>query len=440
MKKVLVYGMGISGKGAVKLLQSNGLDIAIYDDNAEAFCDFQDIENRCGQSVKDVLKDISLLVVSPSVSQDNPIVVEAKAKRIEVIGELELAYRNCKADVLAVTGTNGKTTTVELLAKMLSCAHLKTMAMGNNGVCFSEFAQTLQPCDAAVVEVSSFQLETIDTFAPKIAICLNVTPDHLERHKDMEGYINCKRRIFSFQHTSDYAVLNYDEQVVREMAHDILSNTYYFSTKSIVKGAYVCAGSIFYKDITTELVCSINDIKLKGIHNLENALACITACKILRIPNYAIVKALNEFTAPSHRMEYIGEYCNAKYYNDSKATNISATLSACRCMVGKTTLILGGYDKGLSYEGLFEALPIKIATIIVYGANREKIIEDARKLNSLTVIRADDLEDAVRLSAKIVSKNVLFSPATSSYDSFANYMQRGNYFMGKVRELLGVQI
>lgn len=435
MSKVLIYGLGVSGLGAITLLRRLGESIAVY---CDGYCmPSQDIENRTGYvGVDAILENIKYIVISPSVPPDSLVIKTAKARGIKVVPELELGASYCKSDIICVTGTNGKTTTVELIARFFNDVHINTYKLGNIGESICSKALDILPHDLAIVEASSFQLEGTSSFAPKIAVCLNVTPDHIERHKTMEAYITAKSKIFAFQTPNDYALLNYDDTIVRDMGQSTIANTYYFSTKSIVRGAYVCGSQIYFKNDTTELVCSVEDILMSGEHNLENALACICIAKILNYPNTAIIKTLNEFMPPRHRVEYVGAIDGVRYYNDSKATNISSTLVACKSMVGRTALILGGYDKGLSYKPLFDNIPLKITTVICYGANKEKIIADALQVSNITLLKALTLKHAIELARCIKVKNVLFSPATSSFDSFRNYEERGDYFVGIVKEML----
>lgn len=435
----LVYGYGVSGKSAVGLLEKLGRRIAIYDDNNNVEID-SCLEDRRGLPYDQVLENVKLVVVSPSVDLNNDLIKLAKSKHIEVIGELELGFRNIEGSMIAVTGTNGKTTCVELLTKILKNASIDAESYGNIGVGFAENALDIHPNKVAVVEASSFQLSSINLFCPKIAVCLNITCDHLEYHKSREKYIQSKANIFANQDNNEYAILNYDDPTTRSLAEKIDCNTYYFSRKCKVRGAYVCANSVYYRDLRDEYICSVDDINIKGEHNVENALACITACKILNIPNYVIIETLKNFNLPSHRLQFVKKINGVNYFNDSKSTNVSSTLSACKSMKGSTTLIVGGYDKGLCYKQLFDELPIKIHTVIAFGANKEKIIKDASKIAMLSLIKANDIDDAIDIASKVRCENVLFSPATSSFDSFKDYKERGKYFENCVKRLIGDKI
>lgn len=425
MGKTLIYGSGISGMGAAQLMKALKIDYDTYLDGVEDL------------NVDSVFSgnDIDTLVISPGIAMTNPLVKAAKLRGIEVIGEIELAYRHCLADIIAITGTNGKTTTVTLAEAMLRASGISAYALGNNGVSFSGKVADLALSDVVVLEVSSFQLESTKRFCPKIAVCLNIAPDHLERHGSMNEYALCKRKIFATQTASDYAVLNYDDETVVAFGETTNANTYYFSLKSVVRGTYVCGNGIYFKDKAIEYVCSTADIKARGEHNLMNALAVITIAKILNIPNSVITKVLNDFTPPLHRNELVDIVNGTRYFNDSKATNTHATLSACATMEGKTVLLAGGYDKGLDYSDFLRELPLKVSAIVCYGANRGKILHAAKNICSLTVIEAENLEEAVNIASHIRADNVLLSPTTSSFDAYRSYEERGEHFVQLVKKL-----
>lgn len=425
MGKTLIYGSGISGKGAEELLKTLRIDYDTYLDGVEE----SNIDAVFSEN------NIDTLIISPGVPMTNPLVKAAKMRGIEVLGEIELGYRHCLADIIAITGTNGKTTTVTLAEEMLRASGITAYALGNNGVSFSGKVSGLALSDVVVLEISSFQLESTKRFCPKIAVCLNIAPDHLERHGSMSEYALCKRKVFAMQTASDYAVLNFDDEIVAGFGETTNANTYYFSLKSVVRGTYVCGNGIYFKDKTVEYVCSTADLSVRGEHNLMNALAVITIAKILNIPNSVIAKVLNNFNPPLHRNELVATVNGTRYYNDSKATNTHATLSACATMEGKTVLLAGGYDKGLEYSDFLRELPLKVSAIVCYGANRSKISSAAKNICSLTVIEAENLEEAVKIASHIKVDNVLLSPTTSSFDAYKSYVERGEHFVALVNEL-----
>ncbi len=425
----LVYGYGVSGKSAVNCLVKLGRQVAIYADKHIKVGD--GLINRTGLPINEVLEDVGLIVISPSVDLECDLLYEARKRNIGIIGELELGYRNSLGNIIAITGTNGKTTCTELITTLLKNADINSDYYGNIGIPFAEHSFDITEDKVVVLEVSSFQLATTELFCPKIGICLNISEDHLEYHKSMEHYIKCKLNIFKNQDKNDYAVLNYDDEIVRNFANIIKSDVYYFSLKTKVKGCYLQNGSVFFNE---EYICDVQNINIKGEHNIANCLACITACKILHLPNNIIINTLKEFTLSAHRLQLISNINGIKYFDDSKSTNISSTISACKSMIGKTVLLVGGYDKGLDYRKMFKELPTNIEVVICYGENRDKLILDSKGLPAV-VIKSDNIEDAIAIASKVQCENVLFSPATSSFDRFANYVERGNFFRDYVLRL-----
>lgn len=407
--RALVYGKGISGKGSFRLLSRNGYDVEYIDDGSRT----------------DVLDDADIVVLSPSVSTDKPIIEEARRRGIEVIGEIELAYRYNKADIIAVTGTNGKTTTSMMIDRLLKESGISSHLLGNIGKSFASSVDRIKSDDMVVLEVSSFQLETIVDFRPKVAVLLNITPDHLERHGNFESYVATKFRIFENMQRSDYAILNYDDETVRTNSAGIMPNTYFFSTKERVRGTYIKDKAVYFLE---EKLFDLKDIKIKSEHNISNALAMITIAKLFNIPASIILRTLNSFSLPPHRIQFIGRYRNKNYFNDSKATNIDATIKAVNSMKGSTCLIIGGYDKGISYKPLFDSLTRNIRSIVVFGQNRH-IIENEIKNYDIRYYICDSLTLAIMCAAKERVDNVLFSPGTSSYDMFKNYEERGDMFV-----------
>ena len=432
----LIYGYGVSGISAVQLLLARGKKVAVFDDDFDIELPNNVIDMR-GKSAIAMLEDVTLLVTSPSVMDTNDVIILAKSMGIEVVSELELGFRNCNCDIVAITGTNGKTTSTLLMQKLLEEYGIDAHAVGNIGVGFCSEIPIMNKDSVAVVEVSSYQLSGVELFAPKIAICLNISPDHIEYHRSMEKYIECKSNIFKCQCCGDYSVFNYDDETVRNMSRDVSGKVYYYSTCVKVVGTYIDNGEIYFNDgYGVGRVCSVSDIKMLGEHNISNALAVITAGKILNIPNFVIKKVLNAFNPPAYRITYIGEHNNIKIFNDSKSTNIDSTLCASRAMEGETVLILGGYDKGLSYTEMFRNIPENITNIVVFGANCDNVIDDASVNSRLVILKAEGIENAVEIALNTSCNNVLFSPATSSYDMFDNYIQRGEYFNKIVRMFL----
>lgn len=424
-KKALVMGMGISGAGAAHLLEKTGWQVCVYDN---ARTQVGGYENRSGYAPDKALQGVDMVVLSPGVPLDDPIVEYARLCGTEVIGEIELAYRSSRGEIVAVTGTNGKTTVTLLMREILAAAGIESYALGNIGQSFAEKVTSIGDRAVVVLELSSFQLESIAEFRSRYAVCLNITPDHYERHKTFEEYTYAKRKIFLNQTQGDYAVLNYDDETVRSFERDVASEVYFFSVTQRVKGCYLQGDDIYFCDDQPEYITSVKDMRMNGIHNVENALACITVAKLMGIDNKSIVSALRRFTSPRFRLEYSGIYGGKRIYNDSKATNIDSTIKACRAMKGSTALIMGGYDKGISYDGFFDRLPDTIKHIIVTGDNAYSVQESLPDEKKFSFEIVPSLYDAVIRAQEKDVDNILFSPSTSSYDRYTDFVERGEAF------------
>lgn len=429
----LVMGTGVSGSGAISLLTRSGWRVCVYDGAGARVS--EGCEDRSFLPPELALRGVDLLVLSPGVPLTDDMVTYAKLCGIEVIGEIELGYRYSRGDIVAVTGTNGKTTVTLLIKKILECAGIESYALGNIGSSFSAVADKVDEGAVVVLELSSFQLESIVKFRSKYAVCLNITPDHYERHGSFEEYADAKRKIFLNQKASDYAVLNYDDETVRSFEQDVASKVYFFSTHQKVKGCYLEGGRIYFADSGVEYIASADELRIKGEHNIANALAAITAAKLMGIKKQAIVKALRTFSAPRFRMQYCGTIKGKRVYNDSKATNIDSTLKACGAMKGSTALIMGGYDKGISYGQFFANLPATVKRIIVTGDNAESIKEDLPAEHDYSFEILPSLYLAAVKAFEGEEENVLFSPSTSSFDRFADFEERGEAFDCIVRAI-----
>ena len=428
--KALVIGNGKSGKSANKLLKKLGYTTFLIDDNKT---------NLTIKLKEKLLKDLELVVLSPGVPLDNSFVQEIEGKGIEIVGELELGTRLLRCQSIAVTGTNGKTTTTSLVGHILSSAGENTFIGGNIGVPVSSFCLQTKNDDICVLEVSSFQLETASLFHPHIAVLLNITPDHLNRHKTMQNYINAKLSIFKNQTSNDFAVINLDDEVLSQQDYTFVkSEIYYFSTKVECKGCYVKNGCIYFNDgVISQFVMRTSDVTLKGEHNLSNVLASLLCAILYGLPIAGLSSYVKSFEGVSHRLEFVAEINGVTFINDSKATNISSTIVAMKAMTEHTTVILGGSDKGCEFDELFECVPVLIKNFIVIGETKQKILAAAAKNNVSNVFACQTLKEALGLAWDLSESGecVLLSPACASFDMFSNFEERGKAFSKFVKEL-----
>lgn len=413
-KKILILGKGISGLGACEILKRRGAYPVVCDKN-----DF-DI----------ALKDkYDLIVVSPSIPLNHEVFLYAKSTNTEIVGEIELGYRLTEKPIVAITGTNGKTTVTDMATHLLS-AKYSACACGNIGVSFS--LATDDPYEIYVVETSSFQLETVVNFAPKVAVVTNLAPDHIDRHGSYNEYIKQKSNIAKNLTNNDYLILSYDDIAVDDLRYfDHNGKTVFVSIREKVNGAYCSGNKIFWYD---EFICNVDRISLRYDHNVTNALFAIAVAKIFGIENSSIKKRLGEFVLRDHRLSIIDKICGVTFYNDSKATNVSACVSAMKSMVEPYCLILGGSDKGYDFDEIFINADMKMVAIVAVGETADKISATAKKYGFLVTICAS-LKSAVVAAYKTGAKSVLFSPACASFDMYNSYSERGNDFISAVREL-----
>lgn len=435
-KNILIMGFGVTGKTALKFLKEFPCKIYVYDSNQdlqklnfeEDFIIFKDED----------LDDIDLIVKSPGIYPFHELLEKAREKNIEIISDIELSYRNLKTNnVLAVTGTNGKTTTTTILGDILRRV-AKTFVVGNIGRGILEITKEAKAEDYVVIEASSFQLENTIDFKPHIAVLTYVTSDHLDWHKTRQNYVNAKFKIFKNQDENDFAILNYEDKELAEK-YNLKAEKYYFSMEKISeKGAYVHEGKIYFTDgDKTEEILDVKDIKIPGDHNVRNIMAAIIACKLLNIDLDIIKKSIISFTGVEHRIEFVREVDEVKYYNDSKGTNPDSTEVAVAAMDGDVVLIAGGYDKGADFDNLIEKSKDKLKTAILFGQTAEKISESCKK-HGVEFYITEDLKKAVELAKKLAVKgdDVLLSPACASWDMYKSYEVRGQHFKELVKELV----
>ena len=446
-KKVLVFGSGKSGIGASDLLAKVGAFPVIYDGNAETDKDAvvhktdgtYPVNVYAGELPKEVQDSLDLVVLSPGVPTDLPLVKSFYEQGLPVWGEVELAYRVGNGEVLAITGTNGKTTTTALLGKIMQDARESVFVVGNIGTPYTSKALEMKQNSVTVAEISSFQLETIDEFAPKVSAILNITEDHLNRHHTMEEYIRVKELITENQGTEDVCVLNYEDEVLREFGKHLTPRVVFFSSgRKLDEGIYLDGNKIILKDGEKEIeVVKTEDLKLLGKHNFENVMAAVAMAYYDGVSLDSIRKSICEFTAVAHRIEYVTEKKGVVYYNDSKGTNPDAAIKGIQAMNRPTLLIGGGYDKQSGYDEWIEAFDGKVRYLVLIGQTKEKIKEAAEKHGFHDIILCEDLKEAVKVCEEKAQPGdaVLLSPACASWGQFDNYEQRGDMFKEYVRNL-----
>ncbi len=426
-KRAVVYGAGASGLSAYDLLKDKGASVIVYDDDIGA--------QRATSSVG-VFKDADIIVLSPGVDGSKDFILDAKLENKLVIGELELASRCCYAEQIAVTGTNGKTTTTTLIDYIFKRAGRRSHAVGNIGTPFSAIADKLDAEEVAIIEASSFQLESSICFSPDTAVFLNVAPDHLERHGSFEKYVEAKANIFLNQGPQDFIVYNDDDDTIRSLTPRMKAQKLPFSmTHPVTSGAYVSSGFLCWQ---ARPIVSVNDVDMRG-KELENALAAIAVCISHGISDYCVASALTEFTRPKYRRQRVGSFNGIEVIDDSKATNVSACLSACCGTEKNTVLILGGAKREENFDNLFDGLPKTVLSVCAYGENADCILEAAQKARFENIVRCGDLSEALCIALKkaesVGAEEVLFSPASKSFDAFSGYEQRGERFDAYAREL-----
>lgn len=445
-KKVLVFGSGISGIGACNLLTQVGKNVILYDGNAslnpeemkKQLASGANVEIILGELPEAVMDTLEMVVMSPGVPTDLPVVNKMRDMGIQISGEVELAYTYGKGDVLAITGTNGKTTTTALLGEIMKNYKESVFVVGNIGNPYTTEALKMTEDSVAVAEMSSFQLETIHTFRPRVSAILNITPDHLNRHHTMENYIQAKEDIAKNQTEEDTCVLNYEDEETRRFGENLKAKVLYFSSQhKLEKGIYLEDGNIVYKDGEPVVLCHVSELKLLGTHNYENVMAASAMAAAYGVPMDIIRKTIKAFAGVEHRIEFVCEKNGVAFYNDSKGTNPDAAIKGIQAMNRPTLLIGGGYDKESTYEEWIEAFDGKVKHFVLLGQTKEKIAQTARKLGFENIIMTESLEEAVRTCAKLAEPGdaVLLSPACASWGMFKNYEERGDKFKAIVKAL-----
>ena len=445
-KRVLVVGLGKSGLSSALFLRAQGAQVTVSDTrSAEALAKEIPALLEAGIMVESgghgllTFRRQDLIVVSPGVPMDTPEVKQVKAFGLPVIGELELASRFLNGRVVAITGSNGKTTTTTLVGKIFGDAGISTLVGGNIGLPVIDLVATSTADTVSVLEVSSFQLETTEQFRPWIAVVLNITPDHLDRHGNFENYAAAKTRITERQEADDFLVLNAEDKPTQMVAAKTRAQIYWFSPRRPVKqGAFAHGEGIFFiakEGAKAEPVMPVAEITLKGAHNIENVLAAVCAARLAGIPTEKIRASVAGFKGVEHRLEFVRLLRGVEFYNDSKATNVDAAMKAVSSFAGGVHLILGGKDKNSDYGTMAPLLKERVKVVYTIGSAAEKI---ERQLQGVVkIVSAGTMQAAVTEAAKAAEAGdvVLLAPACSSFDQFENYEHRGQVFRQLVSEL-----
>lgn len=456
-QSVIVAGAGISGIGAASMLLSLGEEVILYDGNQNLdkealLAKFEAAKPviLLGELKKEDLAGVKLCVISPGIPLDVPFMDQVRACEIPVWGELQLAYHYAKGRLAAITGTNGKTTTTALVGQMAKDYYKSVFVVGNIGAAYTDSALKTTGESVTVAEVSSFQLETITDFKPNISAILNITPDHLNRHKTMENYIAVKESIAKNQDETDCCVLNYDDAQLRKFGESLIHKSehsegglppkvIFFSRQTKLENGLCMEGDsiLLIKNGKQEEVCTTDQLNLFGGHNYENIMAAVAVGLELGIPMDSIRKTLKAFQAVEHRIEFVANKHGVAYFNDSKGTNPDAAIQGIRAMTRPTLLIAGGYDKDAEYDEWIRAFDGKVKYLVLIGQTRDKIAKTAKLYGVENIIYAEDMGEAVSVCAAYASNGdaVLLSPACASWGMFKDYEERGRIFKDCVSRL-----
>lgn len=447
-KQVLVAGLGKSGIAAGALLKKLGCSVFLFDENKKfdtaawkkTYPVFSDCPLWVGELPDEAVDKMELAVVSPGIPLDSLAMQKIHNAGIPIWGEAELAYRLAKGRVAAITGTNGKTTTTTLVGEILKKCYPEVFVVGNIGIPYTSIVEKTTEQTIAVAEISSFQLETMETFHPSVSAILNITPDHLDRHHTMEAYIRAKESITKCQTMDDVCILNYEDEILRSFAETLKTKVLFFSSKrSLAEGIYLKNDAIWIaqKEKEPEKLIDIDKLKLLGTHNYENVMAASGVALCMGAPADVIQSVLKEFRSVKHRIEFVRELHGVMYYNDSKATNPDAAIRGIRAMNRKTVLIGGGYDKELEFDEWIDSFEGKVKYLLLIGQTKEKIAECAQKHGFGNIVCCDTLKEAVDNCYRLAETGeaVLLSPACASWGDFKDYTQRGDLFRQYVMEL-----
>ena len=447
--KVMVAGAGKSGIAAAKLLLETGGTVLLYDSNEKLdtekvlaeFPEKAKITLKLGELEKSDFAGIQICVMSPGIDLETPFVKLLTDNKVQLWSEIELGYQVAKGQMVAVTGTNGKTTTVTLTGQIMKNAFEDAFTVGNIGFPYTEAALKTTEKSVTVLEASSFQLETIIRFHPHVAAITNITPDHLNRHHTMENYIRIKEDITANMTKEDFIVLNYDDEALRTFgkSESCPAVPVFFSSRELLEDGYDIEDGVICRKTKgkAKQLLGTDELNILGRHNHENVMAAIAIADCMKVPEEVTLKTCREFQAVEHRIEYVCEKYGVKYYNDSKGTNPDAAIQAIRAMPGPTILIGGGYDKKSSYDEWIEAFDGKVRYLVLIGQTRDAIAECAKRHGFTNIMFAEDLQEAVKVCASYANAGdyVLLSPACASWGMFPNYEVRGEKFKEYVRAL-----
>ncbi len=439
-KKISVVGLGKSGRSIVRILLACGAEVFVSDSMPEqellaclSGLDMEKISYESDGNTSKIYEGTDLIVLSPGVPVGHPQIAAAKNNGVSVIGEIELAYYFSRAPIIGVTGTNGKSTTVSLIHKVFSDNGVSSLLAGNIGTPLSGEVIEHQDVSWIVAEISSFQLETIEKFRPKIGVVTHITPDHMDRHGSMQSYVSAKARLFENQSAGDYAVFNFDCSYCREIASSVKSEVYYFSTVSEVpRGYFVRDGFVFRKNAAVAEKCfPLERIALKGVHNLQNVLALLNVAELAGVNCHDVMISVDTFTALHHRMEFSGRVGSVSFYDDSKGTNPGAVIAAMNSISQPFVMIAGGKDKNSDFSEMCRVMALRAKSVVLIGESSEKIAVEIRKHGFENIhFCGYDFELAMKTAyeACLPAGNVLLSPACASFDMFKSAEHRGDEF------------
>ncbi len=446
-KKALVCGMAKSGIAAAKLLHRLGAEVTLQDmkKREDIAAEVLEVENEgiklyTGGNPDDIACEQNIIVLSPGIPCDLPFILAAEAAGVEVISEVELAYRETKCPITAITGTNGKTTTTTLTGEIMKAVYGNTAVVGNIGIPYSEEVEKLTEKDWVVAEISSFQMEKAKEFHPHISAVLNITPDHLNRHKTMEVYIAMKERVFEKQAAEDFCILNHGDEACRSMAAKTAAKVFFFSSsEKLEEGIYLDGENIEVRwNGINETLINVNDLQILGVHNHENVMAAAAVGICAGIPMDTIRGVLRAFAGVEHRIEYVATVDGVDYYNDSKGTNVDASIRAVLAMKKPIVLIGGGYDKGSDFDEWTQLFPGRVKHLVLIGVTAPQVRASAEKFGFTAISDCETFAEAVDLCREKAEDGdcVLLSPACASWGMFDNYEQRGDMFKEQVRGYL----